>query len=51
MINEYKEVYFYEYCSKCKHKDKKEEEDPCCECLEYPVNENSHKPIKYEEND
>lgn len=43
-----KEVYFGQYCSSCVHKDLKEEEDPCADCLDYPVNANSHKPIHYE---
>ena len=45
----YKEVYFGEYCPKCKHKDIKEHESPCSECLYEPLNWNSHKPVKYEE--
>lgn len=45
----YKEVYFNQYCSLCKHKDCPEENDPCDECLSNPVNANSHKPVKYEE--
>lgn len=44
-----KEVYFGEYCKKCKHNALKEEEEPCDECLRYPVNQYSHKPVKYEE--
>lgn len=45
----YKEVYFGEYCNKCKHEKLGEEEDPCRECLEEPVNLYSHKPVKFEE--
>lgn len=45
----YKEVYFNEYCPKCKHADKKESEDPCWDCLENGYNEYSHKPINWEE--
>lgn len=44
-----KEVYFDEYCKKCKYEVLKEEEEPCYECLLYPVNQYSHKPVKYEE--
>ena len=44
-----KEVYFDEYCKTCKHFDKKEHEKPCYECLDEPVNQYSHKPVKYEE--
>lgn len=42
-----KEVYFNQYCSTCKYKDLLESEDPCDECLEYPVNTDSHKPVNY----
>lgn len=44
-----KEVYFYEYCEKCKFKNTKETELPCDECLTHPVNQNSHKPINFKE--
>lgn len=44
----YKEVYYHEYCKTCRHKDTKETEAPCCECLGEPINLNSHKPVKYE---
>lgn len=44
-----KEVYFDKYCPKCKHSEKKEYEEPCDECLELPVMQDSHKPINYEE--
>lgn len=46
--NEFKEVYFHQYCEKCKHKDKEEIEDPCYECLDNPVNSYSHKPVNFE---
>lgn len=42
-------VEFHEYCEKCKYWEKSEEEDPCFECLENPVNVDSHKPVKFEE--
>lgn len=45
----YKEVYFHEYCKKCKHEKVKDTEEPCSECLGEPLNWNSHKPVKYEE--
>lgn len=44
----YKEVYFEEYCHKCKHEKLKESEDPCFECLSEVTNLNSHKPVKFE---
>lgn len=49
MENDYKIVEFEKYCSKCKHKDVKEEDKPCDECLNNPVNFHSHKPVKFEE--
>lgn len=49
MTNEYKEVYFVYYCSTCKHRNKKDNEEPCDECLDNPMNLYSHKPVKYEE--
>lgn len=44
-----KEVYFDKYCPKCKHYEKSESEDPCYECLEDGWNDDSHKPVKFEE--
>lgn len=44
----YKEVYFHEYCKKCKHEKVKDTEEPCNECLGEPTNWNSHRPVKYE---
>ncbi len=46
-----KEVYFDVYCKKCKYWDKSESEDPCYDCLEDGWNEDSHKPVKFEEKD
>ena len=45
----YKEVYFNEYCKTCKYEKTKECEDPCDECLQYPMNVYSHKPINWKE--
>ena len=42
-------VEFDKYCKTCIHKDKKDIEEPCCDCLDEAVNVNSHKPVKYEE--
>lgn len=49
MDESYKEVYFDQYCGKCKHKDVPETGCPCDECLSNPVNLYSHKPVKWEE--
>lgn len=45
---DYKEVYFHEYCKTCKHKKVEENEEPCEECLSEPTNLHSHKPVNYE---
>ena len=45
--DERKEVYFDKYCHMCVGCDKKEDEEPCCDCLEEPVNLYSHKPVKF----
>ena len=45
----YKEVYFHEYCKLCKHEKVANEDDPCTGCLENPYNINSHKPVNWEE--
>lgn len=44
-----KEVYFHKYCKTCEHREVKNHEEPCDECLSEPTNWNSHKPVKYEE--
>lgn len=49
MQNHLKEVMFEIWCPKCKHRSKLEVEEPCDECLDWPVNEDSTKPIKWEE--
>ena len=43
-----KEVYFDIFCPLCIHKDEKETEMPCDECLAQPYNEFSHTPINFE---
>lgn len=44
-------VTFYYWCPKCKHKDKSGDEEPCNECLAYPVNQDSRKPVKFDGKD
>lgn len=46
-----KEVKFHEYCYKCKYADMAEDSWPCDECLESPVNQYSHKPVRFRENE
>ena len=50
MIGDNKEVYFGEFCRKCKYLGDAESdlEKPCFECLEHPFNQDSHRPINYE---
>ena len=47
MIYRYKEVYFGEFCPRCEFEKNAENEAPCDQCLEEPVNENSHKPVRF----
>lgn len=49
MINDYKIVYFNEYCQKCEYQNLEEYKDPCHECLNNPGMINSHKPINFKE--
>lgn len=48
---DYQEVYFDEYCPKCKHVDVDDTKsgEPCDECLDNPMNLYSHKPVNFEE--
>lgn len=42
-------VQFDEYCNKCEYYARSESEDPCWECLDNPINEDSRRPINYKE--
>ena len=44
-----KEVYFDKYCETCEYKDAPETDEPCCGCLEHPLNLYSHKPVNHKE--
>ena len=44
-------VEFDKYCVKCKHRKVKQVDEPCNTCLTSPVNEDSHKPVKFEAKD
>lgn len=39
----------FEYCNTCEYKDTPEDENPCHECLNEPVNLYSEKPVNYKE--
>lgn len=49
-LSKMKIVEFELYCSKCKHYNSSDADDPCDYCLSVPARENSRRPIKYEEN-
>ena len=39
-----KEVYFYQYCDRCKYRNAPETDFVCDDCLCFPAREDSHKP-------
>ena len=45
-----KEVRFDKWCKYCIHKKKTGTEEPCFDCLSYPSNEDSHRPIRFQRN-
>lgn len=47
--NREKFVNFRLYCPKCAHYAVPQDQEPCNECLEYPVNVESEKPVNYKE--
>lgn len=49
MIDDPKIVEYWKFCEHCKYWDTKANDEPCEECLSNPVNDNSHKPVKWEE--
>lgn len=49
-MDEFLEVDFKTYCETCKYRAKEEFEDPCNECLEVGMRENTRVPEKYVEN-
>lgn len=42
-------VSFDLYCHKCKYADYHEEEEPCCDCLDVPINDETDRPLYYKE--
>ena len=48
MDHDYRIVSFGEYCSKCEYEKKKENEEPCNDCLEHPTNLYTDKPTGFE---
>lgn len=47
MIGDDKIVDYEKYCKDCLYFTKEDFEDPCHECLNEPVNQDSHKPVKF----
>lgn len=48
---DYKEVDFQKHCPTCKYAKTPEVEMPCNECLEYPANLYSSKPVNWKSKD
>ena len=44
-----KEVLYEVWCATCKHWKEDEVSDTCNDCLNYPYNKYSHKPVNFEE--
>lgn len=44
-----KEVDFFQYCKKCKHKHTPQDKEPCTYCLDVSARENTKVPEKFEE--
>ena len=48
---DYKEVNFKKYCPLCKYYDLNDFENPCNECLTWPTNYGTRKPLMFMEED
>lgn len=44
-------VEFEKWCPTCIHCSEREEEEPCCTCLDNPVNDDSRKPMFWKADD
>lgn len=42
-------VKFEKYCKRCVYKDLPDSEDPCDQCMCYPANGDSHKPVFFKD--
>ena len=51
MEGDNKEVFFDVYCPTCEHCEDEENDmnSPCWDCMEFPVNQDSHKPVNWKE--
>jgi len=45
-----KKIVNFAFCRTCKYRFKKESDEPCCDCLELAVNDDSVRPVYYKEN-
>lgn len=43
-------VEFEKWCGACIHKDVREVDEPCNECLTHTTNEDSHRPVEFKQN-
>lgn len=50
-MDNWKEVWFGDYCKDCKYSDEAEDSDICNECLTECARLNSHKPVNFKEKD
>lgn len=49
MIGDEKIVEYDKFCKDCKYYKKNESDDICNDCLNTPVNVNTHKPVNFKE--
>ena len=42
-------VEYEKYCNKCLYSNKPDTEDPCDECLNNPINEDTRRPVNFKE--
>ena len=51
MVGDQKEVFFHKFCPGCIFEAESEFDvtAPCFECLEQPVNQDTHKPVNWQE--
>ena len=49
MILNRDKIVDFTMCKSCKYEERDEHEEPCIDCLYEPVNQDTHKPVKWEE--
>lgn len=50
MIENHEHIVNFAYCKFCEHKNNPEKDEPCADCLENPVNVESHRPVHFKDN-